>query len=342
MKLPARPLRPQAGFLVFLLSLISNHRSTFIAAWNACHLATKSFAISQTICACKDESTGNCKPTPNSPSFTRLTHRRNVLDACTLVFGSTFLPLTTPCHATDDSSSRLSIDDIVELLHSTPTFCLVDPNGVPYMVVGEDAKVTGYFFTSFGEAQRVLQLAKKSAAQAIKKAKQQGEDDVGDNPWTKARISTVPLDTAVTLVYKSNRVRGIYFKVAPSTDDINDALFASGQEDLPEGKVPLFYYEEFKDGNGKSPLYFRKIELEQAWRKANPKQAATSPELLVTELFSVLAELAQPTKGNAIEEEELRNLVLVPPKESESKAKECSRRSGDTPPFIIGQRIIVL
>jgi hypothetical protein len=328
-----------------LLWLIAHHRSTtMLYAWNFCHLHTKSSKFPQTIGNLQDQPSGNPKPPHNLPTFTRLTHRRNVLQVYTAVFGSTFFPSNTLSHTTGPSSpvTVVSADDIAELLHSTPTFCLVDPNGVPYVVVGEDAKVTGYFFTSFGEAQRVLQLAKTSAAKAIKKAKQHGEDDVGDNPWTKARISSVPLDTAVTLAYKSNRARGIYFKLAPAVDDINDALLASGQADLSEGKVPLFYYEDFNDDNGKSPLYFRKQELEQAWTKANPNQSSTSPELLVTELFSVLGELVQPTRGNATKEEELRNLVLVPPKESQRKAKECSTKGGKAPPFVIGQRIIVL
>jgi hypothetical protein len=307
-----------------------------------CPIPTKSFVSPHNSAHSKGEPTGNLNPAHKLPNFTRFTHRRKLLEDCTIIFGSTLFPLTTsshPSHATVPQSNLLSVDDIAELLHSTPTFCLVDPDGVPYMVVGEDAKVTGYFFTSFMEAQRVLQLAKQSATQAIKIAKQRGEDDVEDNPWTKARISTVPLDTAVTLVYKSNRAKGIYFKVAAAVDDINDALLVSGQEDLPEGKVPLFYYEEFKDDNGKFPLYFRKRELELAWSKANQ---STSPELLVTELFSVLGEMVRPTTGNAKEDEEIRNVVLVPPKESESRAKECMKNGRDAPPFVIGQRIIVL
>ncbi|KAG7346031.1 Tic22-like family protein [Nitzschia inconspicua] len=255
------------------------------------------------------------------------------------------------------TSSLVSVEDIAALLHSTPTFCLVDPNGVPFMVVGEDAKVTGYFFTSFGEAQRILQLAKTSAEKAIRQAKREGlEDDsnnmVADNPWRNARISTVPLDTAVTLVYKSSRTKGVYFKVAPAVQDVQDALLVSGQggddddNDLAEGKVPLFYYEDFQDSNGKSPLFFRKRELEQAWDKANPpKQRQLQqerPPLMVTELFSVLGELGRPTTGNIKEDEELRNLILQPPKESQAKAKECLKKGGDAPAFVIGQRIIVL
>jgi hypothetical protein len=140
---------------------------------------------------------------------------------------------------------------------------------------------------------------------------------------------------ATTLVYKSSRAKGIYFKVAPAEEDVEDALAVTGDDDLAEGKVPLFYYEDFKINN-KSPLCFRKKELEQAWRQENPKQ--DYPKLLVTELFSVLAELVKP--GGA--DDDLRNLALLSPKESEKKRQECLKKSGNEPAFVIGQRIIVL
>jgi hypothetical protein len=56
----------------------------------------------------------------------------------------------------------------------------------------------------------------------------------------------------------------------------------------------------------------------------------------------VLGEMVRPTTGNAKKDEEIRNVVLVPPKESESRAKECMKNGRDAPPFVIGQRIIVL
>jgi hypothetical protein len=39
------------------------------------------------------------------------------------------------------------------------------------VVVGEDAKVTGYFFTEFPEAQRILKSARTSADKSIKEGK---------------------------------------------------------------------------------------------------------------------------------------------------------------------------
>ena len=233
---------------------------------------------------------------------------------------------------------------VADLLHPVPTFTLVDEKGIPFTVVGEDAKVTGYFFTTYTEAARILQLAKKSADKSIAKAKVDKEEDIGTNPWKTARVSTVPLDYAVTVVSKSMRMSGggVYFKIAPAEEDVNDALAVTGDEDLSEGKVPLFYYEDFTidDGKGegkkKTPLYFRKDELEKEWRRSNPKKIL--PKVNVTELLSLLSELVRP--GGT--DNELRNIMFVSPKESESKRKDCLKKGGNEPAFVIGKRIIVL
>jgi hypothetical protein len=234
------------------------------------------------------------------------------------------------------------------MLHSVPTFTIVDAKGVPYMVVGEDAKVTGYFFTTFQEAKRLLDLARTSADKAIRQAKRNKEpiDDDMVNPWTRARISTVPLDFAVTVVAKSLYTKS-YFQVAPAFQDVEDALEITGKKDLAEGKVPLFYMENFtmpttstsKTGTGQtqSPLYFCKSELIQDYKRWN-SGASDMPPILVTELFAVLLELVKP--GGT--DEELKNLVIMVPKGSLEKAKQCEKLGGKEPPFVLGQRNLVL
>lgn len=261
---------------------------------------------------------------------------------------STFALVGTPRSSLAGASASqkseeglMSASALANLIHPVPTFTIVDENGVPFTVVGEDAKVTGYFFTTYGEAARILQLAKKSADKAISKAKAEKEKDIGVNPWTKARVSSVPLDYAVTVVSKSMRMTGggVYFKIAPAEDDIDDALRVTGDEDLAEGKVPLFYYEDFTiddDGTQKTPLYFRKDELEKEWRRSN--KTKEPPKISVTELFSLLTTLVRPGET----QDDLRNLVFVPPKESKSKSQDCIRKGGDQPAFVVGKRIIVL
>lgn len=273
----------------------------------------------------------------NEPS----TSRRQLLQSVAW-FGaalSSMAPLSAV--AEEETAGMVSTERVADLLRAVPTFCIVDAGGAPYMVVGEDAKVTGYFFTEYGEAERILKLADKSADKAIAEAKKDPSVDPEDlvNPWKMARISTVPLDSAVTLVtksmYASKKGGGNYFQIAPSSSDIEDALAVDGSDDLAEGKVPLFYYEDFMIDD-KSPLYFRKTELEAAYKKQNPGKAL--PKALVSELFSVLSQMV--LSGN--DDEDLKILVFVPPAESKKKAMECQRRMGSAPAFVVGQRILVL
>jgi len=243
----------------------------------------------------------------------------------------------------------LSTASVADLLRVIPTFTIVDQKGAPFMVVGEDAKVTGYFFTEFSEAQRILKLASKSADKSIaegkKDPKQKEFASELTNPWKAARISTVPLDLAATMVtksmYASAKSGGNYFQVAPSEADVEDALRITGKDDLPEGKVPLFYLEDFtvETNNGSSqssPLYFRKAELVKAFKKANPGQPL--PTILVTELFAVVAKMVLPGETD----QDFQTLVFVPPAGSLEKAKECERKGGMEAAFTIGQRNLVL
>ena len=259
--------------------------------------------------------------------------------------------------AEDAEEGLVSRNRVGDLLRAVPTFTIVDTRGVPYMVVGEDAKVTGYFFTTFGEAKRILDLAKTSSAQAIQAGRKElrssrkaaglaplsakeEEEEIGVNPWTQARISSVPLDFAVTLASKSGSGNN-YFRVAPAESDIDDALGVTGKTSLAEGKVPLFYFRDFQLGDNddkkkQSPLYFRKSELMEDWKRQNPGKDV--PELLVSELFSVLVEMLKP--GGT--DQDLKGLVLVPPKESAAKAKDCNKAGGKEVPFLLGERNVVL
>jgi len=51
-------------------------------------------------------------------------------------------------------------------------------------------------------------------------------------------MSVIPLDTAVTLasMASSNKGSGVHFQVAPSRQDIEDAMEVERIENLPEGK----------------------------------------------------------------------------------------------------------
>jgi len=232
------------------------------------------------------------------------------------------------------------------------------------MVVGEDAKLTAYFFTTFNEASRILKLASTSTDRTLSdlkkeidaKRKSEGgkplndrnmiEEEVGVNPWKDARISSVPLDFAVALANRG-QLGGSYFRVAPAEGDIQDALTIDKTKDeLKDGKVPLFYIENFetntrdKEEETQIPLYFQKKQLMRDWKRENAKKVGGSPEVRVTELFNVLSKMAEP---NAIENDrDIGKLVLIPPVESLAAASTCNKKGGKEDPFVLGERIVVL
>uniref|UniRef100_A0A7S2UG07 Uncharacterized protein n=1 Tax=Attheya septentrionalis TaxID=420275 RepID=A0A7S2UG07_9STRA len=269
------------------------------------------------------------------------------------------------------SEGLVTAEELAARLRVVPTFCIVDPKGVPYMVFGEDAKVTGYFFTSYGEAARILKVARESAdrareetAKEIRAKRRTGNTDdpeqrpltpkeiayeIGFNPWRNARISTVPLDLAVTLCIKSTNTKsgGIHFQVAPTEDDISDALALdkSGRSDLPEGKVPLFYVEELKlEATGSMPVYFHKSELLAEWNRQQKGKKNNKPEgipkIQVSELFTLITAMVKPATDKV--DPDLSKIVFLPPVESAQRAKECLKASGKEPPFKLGERIVVL
>jgi Tic22-like family len=267
------------------------------------------------------------------------------------------------------TSEGVSTEQLAGLLRVIPTFTIVDRQGIPYMVVGEDAKITCYFFIKYSEAQRLLDLARTSAEKVIRAARKEAASekkkiDPQDliNPWKAARISTVPLDFAATLVTKSvsggqsSRARGFggnYFKIAASEDDIQNALSIAGKDSLSEDKVPLFYMEDFtvpvasgkqdKEEIKKTPLYFSRGQLEQDYTRLSSKTTTGGgelPEIKVTELFAVLVEMVSSSAGN---DPELQNLFFVPPMDSSQRAKECIQKGGkEFPPFVLGQRNVIL
>lgn len=205
-----------------------------------------------------------------------LVDRRKLLRSSPFLIGalSSRVVRATDQEAPPPAVPAVSQAKLASLLKQVPTFAIVDTRGVPFFVVGEDAKLTSYFFTSYEEARRILDVAIKSSDKAIAATKKEikgkrgtvtkeDEEEIGTNPWRKARITTVSLDLAVTLSSKG-KLAGAYFKIAPNESDIEDALEADKTDDLPEGRVPLFYIEEMKINGGDdmiSPLYFQKKQL---------------------------------------------------------------------------------
>jgi hypothetical protein len=263
---------------------------------------------------------------------------------------------TTNDGSNSTTGEILSASDIANLLRSVPTYTIVDTDGVPYMVVGEDARVTGYFFTTYSEAQRILTIARTSADRSIrdeiaklKRAKVttnnasslELDSELLENPWTLARISTVPLDVAITLSLKglNGNVRN-YFQVAAAETDINDALEITNKKDLAEGKVPLFYFADFTLDT-KIPLYFQKNQLVLAYQKQHPKSKPL-PTVQVTELFAVLTSMVTHQESSNNDDSDLQNIIFVPPINSEQWVQQCTINNRGKAPYVLGKRNIIL
>jgi hypothetical protein len=254
---------------------------------------------------------------------------------------------------------------ISHFLRDIPTFTIVDKDGIPFMVVGDDAKVTAYLFTSYSEAQRLLGLASDATDRALREQRRSSRrsptlnsdstasdtaaaaPQIPNNPWKLARISTVPLETAVALALQTASTKGNYFRLAPAAQDIDDALALTQQADLAEGKVPLFYYETTNDitnsttGATTSPLYFQMQQLETDFQRTHPNEPL--PTIQVTELFALVAAVATTSGGGGLNNyDDYSTLTLVAPVQSAARAAECRRRGGSAPPLVLGKRNLIL
>jgi len=332
--------------------------------------------------SCDDTST---RKSIDNNIVTSSAHRRTFLGSAATTVASlitkpsvAFSADEATASSTEASAGMVSAASVGRRLRAVPTFAIVDRRGVPFMVFGEDAKLTAYFFTSYDEARRILDVAIISSDQSLADlrketnderraeglkplTRKEQDDELGINPWKEARISTVPMDFAVTLATKSGRQRGgaVYFRVSPSEDDVADALEVDSKlsgggskTDLAEGKVPLFYFEDFKisrsaagiadDGelpDEVSPVYFSKAALLEAYNRSQGgtiKAGDELPEIKVSELLSVVTAMVDP----GVKDEDLKSLVFVAPAGSSKRAKECEKRGGKEQPFIIGERIV--
>ena len=259
----------------------------------------------------------------------------------------------------NNSSNNKLLSSVASKLHRIPSFAIVDEEGVPFMVVGEDAKVTSYFFTRYEEAERILRVARESSqfertkALSVWKGKQKKGEEVDveevkeleQDPWKGARITAVPLDFSLSLTFQSRP--GLYFKLSPADQDVEDALEIEGKSDLAENLVPLFYMEDFKvkkkgdtfEDEDIVPLYFRKSELIDAWKASNKPQDDEQPPIKVTELFSVVRTMINSDERS---DPDIERLTFIAPAESERKAEECEKAGGNASPYQLGKRILIL
>jgi len=232
-----------------------------------------------------------------------------------------------------------STKDLLAKMRPIPTFAIVDAVGVPYLIAEKQGGgATGYFFTTFSSAMKVLNDAKKDS-------QEKGYEDT----WKDATITTVPLDVAIRLVFKKVKRKAqndveleTIGDIIPSADDLNsaDKIDPSGRY-KQQGSVPLFYaagldiplsgQEEIQ-----RPLYFHRSDLLRDWAARNPGMPPPTIQVIdLVNAFRVVLKTGTETGADA-----LRNAVFIPDDNTLAAAKELRARD-ISPGYKMGQMLMV-
>ena len=245
----------------------------------------------------------------------RPVHRRKALHtAFTTISATSASLLSYPYISEADDTSTADVSQILLRLKSIPTFCIVDPNGVPFMIFDGQASATGYFFLSFD-----------IAAQALTDAKRKDTNAGAAAIWEQARIIVVPLAVALQIsLRKSQRVavnNGIRFNtygdIVPSQEGIDDAKTIDSSTTVSslsnkwgqKGRVPLFYISDMTLDNGRQPRYFNQRDLLKEWYRQHPEQTSAPPKIQIVEMVDMYR---SALKGKNSDFVTIQNLAIMP------------------------------
>mmetsp|Transcript_26241 Transcript_26241/g.52300 ORF Transcript_26241/g.52300 Transcript_26241/m.52300 type:complete len:348 (-) Transcript_26241:723-1766(-) len=221
---------------------------------------------------------------------------------------------------------------ILRRLRSVPTFCIVNNEGVPFLIFdgqAASATATGYFFLSFSSAVQALQGARREDAKGV---------------WSNAKIIIVPLGVSLQLSLSETQREainnGIAFnalsKIIVSSEGIQNAK----QVELDNGnnpekwsqieKVPLFYIDGLKLSDGREPRYFNQLDLWREWDRQHPvilyDQQQSSRQRPRTQIVDML-DLYRTAFDNVDAFDKIANLALVPVEETVLVGKELMKIS---------------
>ena len=204
-------------------------------------------------------------------------NRRDVLalgSSLSVLFSATVLAHPSTAHAAAPVDKQV-LTTLLARLRQVPTFCIVNTQGSPFMVINkQEAMAKGYAFTSMEGAVMVLGDAQTTA-------QREGYADI----WADATIVTLPADIAVRLALtKKDRVPsrggaallGSIIEIIPTTTNRDDALLIDKRAFQDQGKTPLFYVDTddlaAPDGSHTRPLFLQKQALLDAWNQQHPGQ----------------------------------------------------------------------
>jgi hypothetical protein len=193
------------------------------------------------------------------------------------------------------AATASSKQEILSKLAGIPTFCLVNENGIPFVIFDRStATGTGYFF-----------LTKEIALQALDSARRNDSSKGAEQIWNKAQIKVVPLSIALqlsltkrrrTTVNEEDGVKNIQVDtihlIIPGDDGNKDAQrLDSSRNNNPKkwetkGRVPLF---NIKDPvNGHQYYSFETNDLINEYKKRNTNDLSliNIPQIEVRELVA--------------------------------------------------------
>jgi hypothetical protein len=244
--------------------------------------------------------------------------RRDALSVVAATAVGLFCSPVLPAIAADGD---VSASDILLRLRSIPAFCIVNADGVPFMIFDGQASATGYFFLSFDVAFSALSDARQ-------------KDDKGQDIWASATIISVPLAIALQLTLRNTQRKALnngilfntYNDIVASEEGVNDAKSVDTKNPdrwEQKGRVPLFYIDGLVLENEKSPRYFNTRDLMTEWAKQNPSKP--EPKIKIVEMVDLFR--------NSIRKNDLGQLAslqLMPVAETSKVAAEL--RSKQTQP----------
>jgi hypothetical protein len=237
-----------------------------------------------------------------------------------------------PAIAADGDTAVVSASDIFLRLRNIQTFCIVNKDGVPFMIFDGQASATGYFFTSFQVAASVLSDAKQ-------------KDTQGQEFWGGASIMSVPLAIALQLTIRNTQRKalnnGILFNTyndivasEEATEDAKSVDTKNPDRWVQKGRVPLFYIDGLVLENKKSPRYFNKKDLMTEWASQNPPDKP-QPKIQIVEMVDLFR--------NSIRKKDLgqlENLQLMPVAESNKVAADL--RIKQAPPNYSFKEVVLV
>lgn len=239
---------------------------------------------------------------------------------------STLAP--TGASAEETAVAGASASDVLLRLRSIPTFCLVNEEGIPFMIFDGQASATGYFFLSF-----------QVAAQALEDARNKDKAEGATAVWSKAKIIVVPLAVALQLTLRKTQREAInngikfntYNDIVPSAEGVEDAKRVESKSNPAKweqkGRVPLFYIGGMTLSDGREPRYFNRADLVREWFAQNPGTGSTVPPVNVVE-FVDLYRMA--LSGNNLKK--ISNLAIMPVQETNQLASKLLKSSEGGPP----------